>query len=874
MSDLSLLHRFFRLSKSRLDHPMIEVWGQEGDRVFRAQSISYKEAGEIVLRKASALQKELTPSDTLVGIHLPPGPSYVTTDLALMLIGRTPVLIDHLLPPESVRGILEAFGITALVTWDETLKHFLKSSGPYRTLSSEEEDRKSPPQDPGPLLAAALPQGSETVAHLLLTSGTTGEPKGVPLSHRNLLSDADAALTYGVFTDRDRVLSVLPLHHSYPYMTGILLPLSCGGTILFPPDLSPAALAGVLQQGEVTIFPAIPLLWERFHRRIFEEIGKKSSLAQTVITRGLLPWSYFLRRRFGLTIGAIPFRAVRRRFGPRMKALFSGGAALPPEIARDFLAMGLTMLEGYGLTETSPVVSVNTPSNWSVGTVGPPIPGVEVRVLPPEEGRPGGRILVRGPIVADFWWFPGGERRPIKDAEGWFDTGDLGFLSEGRLTLVGREKEVIVLPSGKNIFPEFLEQTLIKKGHMAEAAVFLEGKALIALVRSEDPSVGDAQIREVVEAVNWEHPGHSRIAAFEIVNTPLPRTRLGKLRRFKLPDIYREIRSRRMGSHKKSLIPDSPLVGRVRDLIRSISGIGGEIPDDAKLEADLGIDSLGKIELLQEIEEILGQEVPDTLLTGIVTVGDLLERMSKEGASGAPPADPLTPPLNEAEESLIPGKGPGPHRELALPQRFLYQALRHLAGWLWGVAWPHVSASGSGVPGEISLPPGPFVVVSNFSGPLDPLLLALSLPKEILARTFMGGGPSGEKARLRPFQELVRLIPGEDGQGVTELRMAIHLLRSGSGLVVFPEGEATPDGRLGVFGPGIGSIVRRVKCPILPARISGSYKAWPPHRRFPRLGPVSLHFGPMIPPEAFQGLDEGAIARVLEGAVRKIPDSF
>ncbi len=865
MADASLLHRLVRVARLRPRHPMMEVWEAREGTMVRGLTLTYGEVLDRVAGKAREFSREIPEGERLVGLCVPPGPEFVVSDFALMAAGRIPVLIDHLLPPEAVRTLLDDFGITTLVASDPELA---RAPGSARTISLLSPALPERTEDPGILLAIPLPEGENTVAHLLLTSGTTGEPKGVPLTHRNLLSDADAALTYGVFTDRDRVLAVLPLHHSYPYMTAILLPLSAGETILFPPDLSPAALSGILARGEVSIFSAVPLLWERFHRRITEEIDRKPPLVRKLIRQVLLPASFALRSRLGSTAGAIPFGAVRRRFGPRMKALFSGGAPLKPEIARDFFAMGLTMLEGYGLTETAPIVSVNTPSVWRVGTVGPPLPGIEVRVLPPEEGRPGGRVLVRGPNVAESWWFPGGLRRPIRDPDGWFDTGDLGCLEDGFLRLVGREKEVIVLPSGKNIFSEPLEQALLLRNGIEEAAVLLEGKALVALLRPESGGPGTlASLAAAVEEVNREIPAHSRIAAFEIVEEPLPRTRLGKRRRFLLPEIYRERRARRLAATPVGRIPDSPLAAQVRERIRQVAGIAGELSDGAQLEADLGIDSLGRIELLQEIEEILGEEVSDELLSGIVTVGDLLGRLSGTAAGSAAPRDLLERPLDSSEEAQIPSRGRSPAPSLSLGERFSYHLLRLLGRSLFGIVWPRWTEGGG-----LDRPPGSFLVVANLASPLDPLLLSLALPPDCLERTLVWGLPETVRRPLGPFRHFLGILPFDDQKGLSGLRAALHLLRTGHGLVAFPEGDASPEPGIRPFRPGVGAILKRSGARVYPVRISGSRSAWAPGRRLPRPGRVFLHFGPPLGPDAFAGIDEGGIARLLEERVRNLPD--
>ncbi|MGC8529978.1 MAG: AMP-binding protein [Leptospirillia bacterium] len=879
MADRSLLHRFFRIAAEHPDRSFLE-W-RDGDP-RRRRSLSYRDADRIVVHLAAEIRRCLPPGAVLVAC--PPGPEFVVGELALMLARRLPVLVDHLLPPDSLQEVADLFDVRSVYSSPEIfaalsrpgLSHLspaLPEVGDGATLSRE---------NLALLLDEALPEGEETVAHLLLTSGTTGRPKGVPLTHRNLLSNASAILSRGVYADGDRVLGVLPLHHSYPYMVNMLLPLSVAGTAVFSPDLAPLTLREILSQDRISLFPAVPLLWEGFHRRIEEEIGRRPAPVVRLIRGGLIPLSLFLRRRWGINAGRWFFPAVSRTFGPAMKALASGGAPLRPEVVRDFIAMGLVMLEGYGLTETSPVVSMTTPDDLAIGTVGPPLPGVEVRILPAEEGRPGGRVQVRGASVASCYWTGAGKSSPLVDEEGWFDTGDLGRWEEGRLRLVGREKEVLVLPNGKNIFADPLESQLSRVAGVAEAAVLLEGKALVALVRPEETSPpSPEELSARIEAINGHLPSHSRIAAYEVVFEPFPRTRLGKLRRFLLPDLYRAARHRRLarGSADSSRPPDSPLFEKVRALLSRMAGEDVPVVDEARLEADLGFDSLARIELLTEIEEILGREIPEGLLTEITTVGDLREKLSVLAPEGKSPAEEiLFRPLSEEEEGKIPPRGR--HlRPLTFRERLLYRALRGAGRLFFRIRWPRWRREGedfclddpSRSEGEaIRLGPGPFVIVANHSSYLDGPLLALMLPPELLARTLFWGFAPIFDGPLSAFKNLFGIVSIDPESALSGLRIAFHLLRSGRALGVFPEGERSTDGHLGSFRPGVGTILARMRLPVLCVGIVGAFEALPPHRLLPRPGRIRLLPVALLSPSDYSGLSDAEIVRLLEGRVRAL----
>ena len=884
MADRSLLHRFFRIASEHPDRSFLE-W--QGGDPRRRRSLSYWDAARMVVCLSGEIGRRLPPGPVLVAC--PPGPEFVVGELALMLAARLPILVDHLLPPDSLAEVADLFDVRSVYASPEIFASLsrpdLRHLPPALPGAGDPEVRDGAPlsgEDPAPLLDRALPEGEETVAHLLLTSGTTGSPKGVPLTHRNLLSNADAILSRGVYAEGDRVLCVLPLHHSYPYMVNLLLPLSVAGTAVFSPDLAPQTLREILAQDKISLFPAVPLLWEGFHRRIEEAIGQKPAPVVRLIRGGLIPLSLFLRRRWGINAGRWLFPAVSRTFGPTMKALASGGAALRPEVARDFIAMGVIMLEGYGLTETSPVVSMTTPDDLAIGTVGLPLPGVEVRILPAEEGRPGGRVQVRGASVAPCYWTGAGKTVALVDGEGWFDTGDLGRWEEGRLRLVGREKEVLVLPNGKNIFAEPIESRLSRGAGVAEAAVLLEGKALVALIRPEGESTPSPEaLSALVEGINGPLPSHSRIAAYEVVSEPFPRTRLGKLRRFLLPDLYRAARHRRLarGRAEASESVDSPLFEKVRALLSRMTGEDVPVVDEARLEADLGFDSLARIELLAEIEELLGREIPDDLLTEITTVGDLREKLSALAPEGKSPAEEiLFRPLSPEEEGKIPPRGR--HlRHLTFRERLLYRALRGAGRLFFRIRWPRWRREGEGFwlddpalseGGKIRLGPGPFVIVANHSSYLDGPLLALMLPPELLSRTLFWGFAPIFDGPLSAFKNLFGIVSIDPESALSGLRIALHLLKSGRALGVFPEGERSTDGHLGAFRPGVGTILARMKLPVLCVGIKGAFEALPPHRLLPRPARISLRPGIILTPSDYSGLSDAEISRLLEARVREL----
>ena len=294
----------------------------------------------------------------------------------------------------------------------------------------------------------SLSRDLHETALILYTSGTTGEPKGVMLSFKNLLSNIKAIEKVGVAGKEDRTLALLPFHHSYPLMVTMLVPLYLGATIVFLERLSSEELLKALKEHKITILVGVPRLYQLLHQRIMEGI-RSNPLGNL-----LFAISPFLNP----PLRRLLFKRVHKAFGGRIKYLVSGGAKLPVDIALDLNRLGFTILEGYGLTETSPIVSFNPPQRPKLGSVGLPIEEVYVKIS--EEGE----VLVRGVnVMQGYYKKPEETKKAFKD--GWFMTGDLGYLDqEGYLYITGRKKEILVLSGGKKVNPEELEALIMKEG--------------------------------------------------------------------------------------------------------------------------------------------------------------------------------------------------------------------------------------------------------------------------------------------------------------------------------------------------------------------------------------------------------------------------
>jgi long-chain acyl-CoA synthetase len=380
-----------------------------------------------------------------------------------------------------VSGAPQAAKVAAIRAQAPALRHVVRmdeasAAGTLSLAEVREKGRAALAADPAAARARTATTDAQDVATLIYTSGTTGEPKGVMLTHRNIVSNVEAAITaFPVFGPRDLALSFLPLCHIFERMAGYYMMLARGVTIAYAESVEavPANMAEV----RPTVMCSVPRLYEKMHARILEKVAADPPLRRRVFRWGLGVGLEAFRCRVrktrppaGLRVQRalaerLVFRKVKRRVGGRLKLFVSGGAPLSREIAEFFGAMGLLILEGYGLTETSPVITVNRPDNFRPGTVGLPLDGVEVRIAPD------GEILTRGPHVMKGYFNRPEATAEAIDKEGWFHTGDIGVLEDGFLTITDRKKDIIVTSGGKNIAPQPIEGALKRSPLIAEVVM-------------------------------------------------------------------------------------------------------------------------------------------------------------------------------------------------------------------------------------------------------------------------------------------------------------------------------------------------------------------------------------------------------------------
>ncbi len=617
------------------------------------KSIKYHELLSNTKAIASYLINSGIQKGDRVAVHSENRPEWCTAYLALSMSGGIGVPIDVQLGPNEIKNLLddsEAKVIFHSSKTEENVTKALKQPGKSQVvqINFDSPDFNKILQTPD--IGKYPDISEEDIASIIYTSGTTGKPKGVMLTHKNFCSDADALIEAGILSHDDSVISVLPLHHTYPFLGNCILPVFLGTAITYPQSLKGPDLMAAMRDFGVTMLVSVPQLLELIRNGIFNKIRQLPGPLPKIMFR-ILNISGTLRRKFDINLGKVVFKSVHRSLGEKFRFSACGGAKLDPQVMKDLEALGLTILEGYGLTETSPVVAFNPIEKRKPASVGKPLPSAEIKIIDPESGKEmgimrEGEIIIRGPMVMKgYYKNPEATSDVLKD--GWFHSGDLGYIdNDGYIFITGRIKEVIVLSSGKNIYPDEVEKQYLKIPLIKEICVMgLEEKGMIeslqAVIVPDTEYAKTAQISHMQEALKWEinnastHlPSYMRLKGYALYPEPLPRTPLGKLRRFMIKDLLQaKDKEQREKSEDQSLIQDE-IGGKIVDCIRSLLKEKVPIQATDNLELDLGLDSLAKIELVVMLEKVFSMKLPETLTAEAQTVAELIARIKEYDSGG------------------------------------------------------------------------------------------------------------------------------------------------------------------------------------------------------------------------------------------------
>ncbi len=679
------------------------------------------------------------------------------------------------------------------------------------------------------------------IASIIYTSGTTGKPKGIMLTHHNFCSDAEAVIQAKVVTSNDNVLSILPLHHTYPFMCTFIVPVFVGATITFSPGLKAVDIVSAIKDRAVTIAVGVPRLFEAIRDGIISKIKSKKLISSLLFL--LMHLCGFVRRRFDINAGKVVFKSVHRNFGT-LRFFASGGARLAPSVMNDLESLGFTVLEGYGLTETSPVITFNPAKKRKPGSVGKPLPAVKIKIGNDSE------IMVKGAMVMNGYY-----KNPDATADaiqnGWLLTGDTGYIDdEGYLFITGRKKEAIVLSSGKNVYPEDVEKFFTSTPLIKEICVTEKKGMLHAVIVPDLQYAKASQTGNISEALRWKIneissklPEYMRVRGFTLYPEPLPRTPLGKIRRFMVREIAGSTAGQaRIAKEDDSLTTD--YVGKkVVERIRSLTKDRMSVRSTDNIEIDLGFDSLKKIELISALEGDFSLNLPDAFIAEAQTVRDVVTKLKEYIEEGGLKEDKTAswkdffekPPTSEDLKRI----------------GFSFSRIELSAIY---VLWLIYKTAFKilfrlKVKGKDNIPAnGPYIIAPNHVSFLDGFVIASSVHFETFKDLyFLGFQKYFTGAALQWFGRISHVIPVDPAiYLIKAMQMSAYVLMNKKSLCIFPEGGRSFDGEVMPFKKGIGVLAAELNIPVIPAFIKGSFKALPRGSMFIRPAKIEVIFGKPI----------------------------
>ncbi len=774
----------------------------------RRYGVSYGEFHDLVLKMANLLaQYGVAPGDRVL-LWAPNSSWWAVAYWGIIVRGAVVVPVDFMSDmarAESIRTLTESVVV---------LQSRFKPERVPAATSLLLEDLQFLLEYVGPIgeLAVVAP---EDTAQLVYTSGTTGNPKGVVLTHKNLVANmTQINQQVPIITTRFTFLSLLPLSHMFELMGGFLTPLYRGAAVVYPRTLKPSAIMEALGEEDIYIIMSVPRLMQLLKTTIERELEEKH-------LAGLSRMLARIATRLPKEMRRVLFFPVQRTFGSNFTLFVSGGAPLTPDVFTFWNNMGFTVLEGYGLTETSPVLCVNTMERQVAGSVGPPLPGVEVKIVDKE-------VVVRGDNV-----FPGyyGNEQASRDAftgDGWFRTGDLGEIGpDGWVTIKGRQKEMIVTGSGVNVFPDELEATLNRIAGVKESCVIgLDkggGEEAHAVLLLDGSGIAP---EDIISRANATLDAMQQITGHTVwIEPEFPKTTTLKIRKFEV----KEAVAQGMEGGEAALGTDNLL-----NLIARITGTGAaEIREESLLVTDLGLTSIDRVELVAALEQEYRLDIEDSRIGPETKVADLRLMIAKR--------DKLT--RHDHFRFWT-------NNRLCRMLRMAGDALLHAPLFRY-----FVSLDVRGVD-NLKKVQGPLFFVANHMSYLDHLAVMFALPREIRYRTataaweeFFFGEYTGIDRILRRLSFeyatlMFNLFPLPQSQGFCgSLRYMGRLAEAGFNILIFPEGEHSRDGKMLPFQQGLGIMVREVGIPVVPVRISGTEKVLPHDARFPVKGRVTVTFG-------------------------------
>jgi len=785
---------------------------------YRTVSLTYKEVYDLSIRIACFLEKNGVKNGDNVLLIAPNSPYWVCIFWGVVLRGARLVPLNTQMTSETVRKIIQQTEAKIIFKFLHYTQEFPAGLKIF--------DIELIKEDIAEIDYSNFKKSEDDLIQILYTSGTTGDPKGVMLSHNNIASNVSQLNNIIPISPSDRFLSILPLSHIFEQVVGFLLPFQSGAKIVYAH--SPALVGELLQEYHITKMAAVPEFLKLIMNKIEAEVERKKS-------RQSFNTAIALSHVIGIkAIQRLIFFPIHKQFGGKLRTVASGGAPLDKELEKKWSALGVHLLQGYGLTETSPIVSCNTYTEHRMGSVGKVLPGVEVKIAEDLPAQAGGEILVKGPNVFQGYFKDEEKTEKFFTSDGWFRTGDIGeFDKEGFLYIKGRKKYIILGSGGQNVYPDDIEFELNKISEVKDSCVVgLEksgGVVEIHAVLLIDTLLDSQRVEKIINQANKNLASYQRITGWSVwPEENFPRSATRKVKKEEVIHWLRE------KEEKHAFVKDSEGKGKTQlaSLLAEITGVQiVRIKDGTNIVRELNLDSLLRVELVARIEERFGMTIDEFKITPTTTVSDL-EKMIKT-------AEP---------KKRITFKH-GPISWWATFNRMFGQLF-----WIFPLTRTFVKLKVEGKENikNLSLPA---IFMPNHLSVLDSVVILMALPFTIRKKIALAAAYDlfyeGKYASISWLLELFFNIFPFQRREYENIRTGLEymgrLLDKGWSVVIHPEGKMSTSGKLGPLKRGTGFIAIEMDSYIVPVKIVGTNSIVPNDKVLPRRrGAVSVTFGKPI----------------------------
>ena len=738
------------------------------------------------------------------------------------------IAIDAQSSPKEILYVLEDSNPDIIMCSNETEKNILEAISNYNfkdnikvlNVDNFKIDNEKMKKIANSEFELRNPEGNQTAA-MLYTSGTTGSPKGVMLTYNNLMTEMEGIYEKGIFDHRDQILALLPFHHVLPLTATVLLMLRYQTSIVFVRKIASKEIFEALEKNRVTALIGVPRVFKLFYDGIKQQIDAK------FITRAIFK---IMSKSKSIPLKRKVFSKVHKKFGGHLDFIVAGGAKLDPEIARFYETLGIYSLEGYGLTETSPVIAVNSKKERKIGTIGKKLYNVDVKIENEE-------LWVKGPIVMKGYYNKPEKTAEVMTEDGWFKTGDLAKIDEeGYITIIGRRNSMIVLSNGKNIDPETLENRLIAKSDklIKEAGIFNHQNKLAAIIipdllecRKRNINNVKTYIKNIVEDYNLSAHNYEKVLDYKVFEEELPKTRVGKLRRFMLPNLYEQ----NVVKKAKVAEPDNEVYKILKEYVKKAKGI--EPQPEENLELEIGMDSLDIVEFFAYIENNFGLQLDEEKFAEMPNL-KLLSEYINEKAVKIENNEINWKQIIEEAKPIKDDKN-----------RWITKFLKVFLDVIIKVYF-RIQRNG-----REKLDPKPKIYVSNHQSFIDPLILGSLLPKSILYNTiFLAIDWYFKKFPLKLLVSNGNVILIDINKNIRKsVEEIVGYLKSGKNVLIFPEGARTKDGKVAEFKKVFAIISKELGIDVQCLGIKGGFEAYSRYMKFPKPKKIKVAVLDTIKPE-------------------------